>query len=407
MPSKPTRQRRRQKARQGAEKERRGQLWQAFQMQRKQDKSLLPLHDRRLLRRCRRDGPRPAAHGWPDPAGGSSSDRHRRSARWRHDHLLPPRADQRVQAGRGHARRRGLGLQNNLRGKWRVTPGVAGTSQLDAVHRVVGRPGVMLVGEGAPHRVKPLLAQEKKRIARVVGEPRSTTSSSATRRARSRCGSCNNYMMKLPRNISVPRVATSTTGSPHSRSATPRPALPKGPMPGNVKMPQEPQRPAGDEAAADSRPVRRARAAAVAVPRFGSGRELRTPARRRPPARCGRARSSAICRRFGRVVLARAESVASPRRISLFSSAGPVSSVRSAAVPAVHRLAAVRGGASRRPRRGRCPGSRPVSGAASSSRARRSARRPRARASFCGRSSSRVLLGHRGMQLLVPPGRRR
>ena len=37
-----------------------------------------------------------------------------------------------------------------MRGDWRVTSGVAGTAQLDAVHRVLGRPGVILVAEGAP-----------------------------------------------------------------------------------------------------------------------------------------------------------------------------------------------------------------------------------------------------------------
>src|SRR5579884_2643543 len=58
----------------------------------------------------------------------------------------------------------------NLRGGWRVTPAVAGTAQLDAVHRVIGRPGVVLVAEGTPHRVKPLLAQEKKRVSRLVGD---------------------------------------------------------------------------------------------------------------------------------------------------------------------------------------------------------------------------------------------
>ncbi len=59
---------------------------------------------------------------------------------------------------------------DNLRGKWRVTPGVAATGNFDAVHRVIGRPGVILVAEGSPARLKPLLAQEKKRTARLVGD---------------------------------------------------------------------------------------------------------------------------------------------------------------------------------------------------------------------------------------------
>src|SRR5215212_10458584 len=51
-----------------------------------------------------------------------------------------------------------------MRGDWRVDAGVAGTQQLDAVHRVLGRPGVILVAEGSPNRTRGLLAQEKKRL---------------------------------------------------------------------------------------------------------------------------------------------------------------------------------------------------------------------------------------------------
>ena len=38
------------------------------------------------------------------------------------------------------------------------------------VHRAVGRPGVVLVGEGSPNRLASLLAAEKKRVARVAYE---------------------------------------------------------------------------------------------------------------------------------------------------------------------------------------------------------------------------------------------
>jgi uncharacterized protein DUF4191 len=58
---------------------------------------------------------------------------------------------------------------NIMRGSWWVTQAVASNVHLDAVHRVTGRPGVVLVAEGAPHRVKTLLAQEKERTARIVG----------------------------------------------------------------------------------------------------------------------------------------------------------------------------------------------------------------------------------------------
>ncbi len=59
---------------------------------------------------------------------------------------------------------------NVMRGQWFVTPAVAFSAKQDLVHRVVGRPGIILVGEGSPQRTKGLLAKEKKRLSRVAGE---------------------------------------------------------------------------------------------------------------------------------------------------------------------------------------------------------------------------------------------
>ena len=56
-----------------------------------------------------------------------------------------------------------------LRRGWTVTPAVAVTKNADIVHRVVGRPGIVLVGEGQPSRVKNLLAAERKKHERVAG----------------------------------------------------------------------------------------------------------------------------------------------------------------------------------------------------------------------------------------------
>jgi hypothetical protein len=58
----------------------------------------------------------------------------------------------------------------SMRGRWFVTPAVAFTRKQDFVHRVVGRQGVILVGEGAPARVTSLLKQEKRKHARVAGD---------------------------------------------------------------------------------------------------------------------------------------------------------------------------------------------------------------------------------------------
>jgi hypothetical protein len=61
-------------------------------------------------------------------------------------------------------------ILDQMRGQWFVSPAIAVTAKQDMVHRVVGRPGVILVGEGAPQRVKGLLAKERKRLGKLVGD---------------------------------------------------------------------------------------------------------------------------------------------------------------------------------------------------------------------------------------------
>lgn len=59
---------------------------------------------------------------------------------------------------------------NVLRRGWKVDPAVAFTKQQDVVHRVVGPPGIVLVGEGNPGRVRQLLTSERRKHERVAAE---------------------------------------------------------------------------------------------------------------------------------------------------------------------------------------------------------------------------------------------
>ncbi len=56
-----------------------------------------------------------------------------------------------------------------MRGDWRVTPAISATTQMDMVHLVLSRRGVVLVAEGDRQRVKQLLRQEKRRLSKVIG----------------------------------------------------------------------------------------------------------------------------------------------------------------------------------------------------------------------------------------------
>jgi len=57
-----------------------------------------------------------------------------------------------------------------LRRGWNLEPAVAFNRNQDVVHRVVGPPGIVLVGEGNPNRLKPLLASERRKHERVASE---------------------------------------------------------------------------------------------------------------------------------------------------------------------------------------------------------------------------------------------
>jgi hypothetical protein len=125
-------------------------------------------------------------------------------------------------------------LGNQLRGDWRVTQTVAGTTQLDAVHRLVGRPGIVLVGEGAPHRVRGLIAQEKKKISRIAGDVPIYDIVVGTGEGEVRLGKLQRALVKLPTNLSKQEVAALEKRLAALGGS--RMPLPKGPMPQGAKM---------------------------------------------------------------------------------------------------------------------------------------------------------------------------
>ncbi|TAM84034.1 MAG: DUF4191 domain-containing protein [Jatrophihabitans sp.] len=126
-------------------------------------------------------------------------------------------------------------LQQQLKGDWRLTQGVAGTAQLDAVHRLVGRPGIVLVGEGSPYRVRGLLAQEKKRVARVSGDTPIYDIVVGTTEGDIRLAKLSRYLLKLPSNLSKEQVKA--LDKRLAALAGPgRSPLPQGPLPQGAKM---------------------------------------------------------------------------------------------------------------------------------------------------------------------------
>lgn len=57
-----------------------------------------------------------------------------------------------------------------LRRGWKTDPAIAVNRQQDVVTRVVGPPGIVLIGEGNPNRLRPMMSAERRKHERVASE---------------------------------------------------------------------------------------------------------------------------------------------------------------------------------------------------------------------------------------------
>jgi hypothetical protein len=105
---------------------------------------------------------------------------------------------------------------------------------MDAVHRVLGRPGVILVAEGVPARVRGLLAQEKKKVARVVGDTPIYDITVGDDEGQIPLRKLSTHVMKLPRNLSAAEV--NALARRMSALGGARMPVPGGPLPGGRQM---------------------------------------------------------------------------------------------------------------------------------------------------------------------------
>ena len=120
----------------------------------------------------------------------------------------------------------------NLRGDWLVTPAVASTTQFDMVHLVLGRPGVILVGEGNPGRLKGLLGQEKRRLSKVIGNADMRDIIVGEGEGQVPLEKLRVTFMKMPRTLSGKDVNALNV---RLKALTARPQMPKGAIPKNMR----------------------------------------------------------------------------------------------------------------------------------------------------------------------------
>ncbi len=98
-------------------------------------------------------------------------------------------------------------IMQSMRGGWTITPAVSANRSMDVVHRAVGRPGVVLVGEGSPNRLAGLLAAEKKRVSRVAFDVPIYDLQVGDEEGQIPIRKLQRKLMRLPRNLKGPAVA--------------------------------------------------------------------------------------------------------------------------------------------------------------------------------------------------------
>jgi hypothetical protein len=125
---------------------------------------------------------------------------------------------------------------STLRRGWMVTHAVAVNRNQDMVHRVIGRPGIVLVGEGNPHRVAQLLASERKRHQRVAYDIPVHDIIVGNNDGQVPLRALGKRINKLPRKLR-PSEVTELNNRLRALQTMPVP-IPKGPLPRNLRLPK-------------------------------------------------------------------------------------------------------------------------------------------------------------------------
>ena len=129
-------------------------------------------------------------------------------------------------------------ILQSMRGNWTVTPAVTANKNMDVVHRAVGRPGVVLVGEGAPSRLTGLMAAEKKKTARVAHDVPIFEFQVGNGEGQIPVSQLQRKVMRLPRNL---RPAAVSDLNYRLKALQPSLQMPKGPLPKGARQPKMPR----------------------------------------------------------------------------------------------------------------------------------------------------------------------
>ena len=125
-------------------------------------------------------------------------------------------------------------LQMLKRG-WKTDPAIAFTKQQDVVHRVVGPPGIVLIGEGNPHRVRQLMLSERRKHERVAADIKIHEIVCGNGEGQVPLPKLVKTVTKLPRQVKPAEMTDILNRLKALDAARPNIPLPKGPVPTSMK----------------------------------------------------------------------------------------------------------------------------------------------------------------------------
>ena len=120
--------------------------------------------------------------------------------------------------------------------QWVSTPVIAATRQRDAIHRTLGPGGLVLIGEGEPGRLKPLLVSEVRKHERVAYGVKVTTLVMGDKPGQVPLDKLADHIRKLPKTLQPNQVTDVKLRLRALDAVRPPIPMPKGPMPTNPRQ---------------------------------------------------------------------------------------------------------------------------------------------------------------------------
>jgi hypothetical protein len=122
-----------------------------------------------------------------------------------------------------------------LKRGWKTEEMVGFNKQQDLVHRVVGPPGIVLVGEGNPNRLRQLMLSERRRHERVAAETPIHEIYVGDDEGQVRLSKLVRHIQKLGRQVKPAQMTDVLARLKALDAARPKIPMPKGPVPTSMK----------------------------------------------------------------------------------------------------------------------------------------------------------------------------